>query len=191
MSVRRRSADRGYEDDFVAYYQARAGILRRTAYLLAGDWQLAEDLTQTTFIKLYQRWHRIERHDVLDQYARRVLLRTFLDERRRPWRREHASGLAASAMAPGTSHEQDGSAAHGVEDRLVLRTALARIPKRRRAVLVLRFWTDLSVEQVADILGCSPGTVRSQTSRGLADLRDALGGELADLGQPLLGGGRS
>jgi RNA polymerase sigma-70 factor (sigma-E family) len=183
MSVRRRGADRGYEDDFVAYYRARAGILRRTAYLLAGDWQLAEDLTQTTFIKLYQRWRRIERHDVLDQYARRVLLRTFLDERRRPWRREHATGLATPAD-PGTSP----GPVHGTEDRMVLSNALARIPKRRRAVLVLRFWADLSVDQVADILGCSAGTVRSQTSRGLADLRDVLGVELADLGQPLLGG---
>jgi RNA polymerase sigma-70 factor (sigma-E family) len=187
MSAWRR-ADRRYEGDFVAYYQARAGMLRRTAYLLAGDWHLAEDLTQATFIKLYQRWNRIERHDVLDQYARRVLLRTFLDERRRPWRREHVSGLAAPALESATSHGSGSSSTHHTEDRLVLSTALARIPKRRRAVLVLRFWADLSVEQVADILGCSPGTVRSQTSRGLADLRDVLGEELADLGQPSLGG---
>ena len=188
MSLRRRGGGGGYEDDFVAYYQARAGHLRRTAYLLAGDWHLAEDLTQTTFIKLYQKWCRIERHDVLDQYARRVLLRTFLDERRRPWRREHVTGLDGPALDHGTPHEAGTSPGSGTEDRMVLRTALARIPKRRRAVLVLRFWADLSVEQVADILGCSPGTVRSQTSRGLSDLRDALGGELADLGRPVLGG---
>ena len=70
----------------------------------------------------------------------------------------------------------------------MLRTALARLPKRRRAVLVLRFWADLSVEQVADILGCSTGTVKSQTADGLADLRQVLGGALDDLKRPL--GGR-
>ena len=63
-------------------------MLRNTAYLLCGDWHLAEDLTQTVFIKLYRAWRRIERHDTMDQFARKVLLRTYLDERRRPWRRE-------------------------------------------------------------------------------------------------------
>ena len=76
------------DDEFVAFYRARGRHLRDTAYLLCGDWHLAEDLTQITFTKLYRSWRRIERHDVLDQFARRVLMRAFLDERRRPWRRE-------------------------------------------------------------------------------------------------------
>lgn len=169
-----RPGRREYDEDFVAYYLARAGRLRRTAYLLCGNWHLAEDLTQVTFTKLYQAWRRIERHDVMDQYAHRVLLRAFLDERRRPWRREYATAPESAAL-------DSALAQHGPEDQMVLRTALSRISKRRRAVLVLRFWADLPVEQVADILGCSAGTVRSQTSRGLADLREVLGGELDDL----------
>ncbi len=174
----------GYEDEFCTYYAARGGMLRNTAYLLCGDWHLAEDLTQTTFTKLYQAWRRIERHDVLDQYARRVLLRAFLDERRRPWRREHAT-------VPG-SPELDGTAwdDSGIGERMVVRTALMRLPKRLRAVLVLRFWADLSIDQVADILGCPTGTVKSQTSRGLDMLRDVLGTELVDLQRPTRGGHR-
>jgi len=164
-----RGGRREIDADFVAYYTARGGVLRSTAYLLCGDWHLAEDLTQTTFTKLYRAWHRIQRHEVLDQYARRVLLRVFLDERRRPWRREFATvpdSPALDVVAP-----SDGMP----DERLLLTTALLRLPPRHRAVLVLRFWADQSVEQVADILGCSPGTVKSQTSRGLANLREALG----------------
>ncbi|GGM69194.1 SigE family RNA polymerase sigma factor [Dactylosporangium sucinum] len=182
MGFLRRGGRRGHDEDFVAYYAARAGHLRNTAYLLCGDWHLAEDLTQTAFTNLYRAWGRIDHHDVLDQYARRVLLRAFLDERRRPWRREHPTvpdDAALDSVAVGEDH---------LENRQVLKTALLRVPKRRRAVLVLRFWADLSVEQVAEILGCSTGTVKSQTSRGLDDLRNALGGALHDLktsgGQP-------
>jgi RNA polymerase sigma-70 factor (sigma-E family) len=170
------------ESDFVAYYASHANQLRNTAYLLCGDWHLAEDLTQNAFTKLYQAWHRIERHDVLDQYTRRVLVRAFLDERRRPWRRERAT-VPGSADLDAVAPDQGRP-----DERVVLRTALARLPKRRRAVLVLRFWADLSVEQVADILGCSAGTVKSQTADGLADLRHVLGGALDDLKRPL--GGR-
>ena len=168
MALLRREDRQADEDDFVAYYTARGAVLRRTAYLLCGDWHLAEDLTQTTFTKLYQAWRRIERHDVLDQYARQVLLRTFLDERRRPWRRE------VSTAEPDSGGYVDDEP----DDRLVLRTALLRLPRRRRAVLVLRFWVDLSVDQVAEILGCPIGTVKSQTARGLADLRRQLDGAL-------------
>jgi RNA polymerase sigma-70 factor (sigma-E family) len=182
MNVLRRGGGREYEDDFVAYYAARADNLRSTAYLLCGDWHLAEDLTQTTFTKLYRSWRRIERHDVLDQFARRVLLRAFLDERRRPWRREHSTE-PDSATLDTVSDEP-----HSSDDRMVLRAALLRIPPRRRAVLVLRFWADLSVEQVAEVLGCSTGTVKSQTSEGLTNLRSVLGGTLDDLKRPLRGG---
>jgi len=169
---------RAYDDEFVAYYSVRAAQLRSTAYLLCGDWHLAEDLTQVAFTKLYRAWPRIERHDTIDQYARQVLLRTFLDERRRPWRRESPTP-PEDAVLDVTAPEVRGS-----EDREVLRNALQQVPKRRRAVLILRFWADLSVEQVAEILGCTTGTVKSHTSRGLGDLRDALG----ELTQPTTGG---
>ncbi|GAA1578401.1 SigE family RNA polymerase sigma factor [Dactylosporangium maewongense] len=160
---------RGVDEDFVAYYAARGAMLHHTAFLLCGDWHLAEDLTQITFTKLYRVWHRVQRHDVLDQYARRVLLRAFLDERRRPWRRELATDPESPAL--------DGMAPEAVTsaERFQLEQGLMRLSKRHRAVLVLRFWADLSVEQVAEILGCSTGTVKSQTSRGLAALRETLG----------------
>ena len=161
---------RGNRDEaFAEYFIARSDTMRATAYLLCGDWHLAEDLTQVAFTKLYRAWPRIERHDTIDQYARQVLLRTFLDERRRPWRRESPTP-PEDAVLDVTAPEVRGS-----EDREVLRNALQQVPKRRRAVLILRFWADLSVEQVAGVLGCTTGTVKSQTSRGLGDLRDALG----------------
>lgn len=167
------------DDDFVAYVASRGDHLRNTAFLLCGDWHLAEDLTQTTFTKLYLAWRRIERHEAIDQYARRVLLRTFLDERRRPWRREYATEPTSAVLDTRAHHdpEPDGGGA--------LRDALMRLSERHRAVLVLRFWTDLPVEQVATILGCSTGTVKSQTSRGLAHLRDML----ADTHRPVLRAG--
>ena len=173
---------RAWEDDFVAYYTAKGDILRRTAFVLCGDWHLAEDLTQTTFTNLYRVWNRLERHEVLDQYARRVLLRAFLDQRRRPWRREVPT---PSGTDPDGPRWEDG----GAEDRLVLSSVLLRLPKRRRAVLVLRFWADLSVEQVAEILDCPTGTVKSLTARGLADLRAQLGDTLADFGATMRDGG--
>lgn len=166
---------RSWEDAFVAYYQARGDMLRKTAYVLCGDWHLAEDLTQTTFTKLYRHWQRIERHDVLDQYARQVMLRVFLDQRRRPWRRE------VSVVPDSVELDSEGGVDHGRDDRVVLREALKALSPRRRAVLVLRFWADLSVEQVAEILECPTGTVKSQTARGLAELRQVLGTEQAAL----------
>ena len=145
-------------------------MLRSTAYLLCGDWHLAEDLTQTVFIKLYRAWRRIERHDTMDQFARKVLLRTYLDERRRPWRREFPT-------EPDTEELEVAQPGDDPEGRMAIRQAVAQLTRQHRAVLVLRFWEDMSVEQVAELLGCSPGTVKSQTSRGLASLRKLLGGE--------------
>jgi RNA polymerase sigma-70 factor (sigma-E family) len=167
---------RSWDADFVAYYTAKGEMLRRTAYALCGDWHLAEDLTQTAFTNLYRVWSRVERHEVLDQYARRVLLRTFLDQGRRPWRRESPAPPQSPALDEARWEDQ------GIDDRLTLRAALLDLPKRRRAVLVLRFWADLSVEQVAEILDCPTGTVKSLTARGLADLRARLGGALAEAG---------
>jgi RNA polymerase sigma-70 factor (sigma-E family) len=165
------------DEEFVAYYAARAGSLRNTAYLLCGDWHLAEDLTQITFTKLYRAWRRIQRHEVLDQYARRVLLRAFLDERRRPWRRELATVPDSSTLDRIASDD-----AAPIER--MLDTALSRLSARHRAVLVLRFWDDLSVEQVADVLRCSTGTVKSQTSRALTALRAVLDTGQRDLERP-------
>lgn len=155
------------DEEFAAYDAARGGALRNTAYLLCGDWHLAHDLTQTALTKLYLAWSRVHQRDGLDGYARKVLVRVFLDERRRPWRRERASAPGA-AVFDRPVHDP------AVAERLAVRAALAQVPARQRAALVLRYWLDLSVEQAAEELGCSPGTVKSQTSRGLVTLRAAL-----------------
>jgi RNA polymerase sigma-70 factor (sigma-E family) len=170
-------SDQAWEEAFVAYYVAKGEMLRRTAFALCGDWHLAEDLTQSVFTNLYRAWQRVERHEVLDQYARRVLLRAFLDQGRRPWRRE--SPTAPESPAFDGAEWEDRTA----EDRLALQAALMSLPKRRRAVLVLRYWADLSVEQVAEVLKCPPGTVKSMTARGLADLRARLGSALDEVRQ--------
>jgi RNA polymerase sigma-70 factor (sigma-E family) len=151
---------------FAAYFAARSQAMRGTAYLLCGDWHRAEDLVQTAFTKLYLAWNRVARHDVLDGYTRQTLVRTFLDERRRGW--FHRESVAD---APAEQHWQP---AGSTEDRLVLLDALTAVPPRQRAVLVLRYWEDLSVEQTAEILRCSTGTVKSQAARGLQALRQAL-----------------
>ncbi|MEV4508111.1 SigE family RNA polymerase sigma factor [Dactylosporangium sp. NPDC049525] len=177
MGLFRLGRRRGQDDDFVAYYEARAAALRRTAYILCGDWHLAEDLTQITFTKLYMVWRRLDHDGTLDGYARRTLVRSFLDERRRPWRRETA--IVPESPLFDVAVEDPRSA----DERDQLLSALAQVPNRRRAVLVLRFWEDLSVEQVAEMLGCTSGTVRSQTARGLVDLRAALGDSLTGLSE--------
>jgi RNA polymerase sigma-70 factor (sigma-E family) len=140
--------------------------LRRTAYLLCGDWHTADDLVSTALVKLLRHWRRVSTMDNIDAYARRTLLRAWLDERRRPWRREQPwAVLPDSASTPG----------HDVADRMALLTLLNELPARRRAVLVLRFFCDLSVEETAEALGCTAGTVKSQTARALDTLRARLG----------------
>lgn len=150
---------------FAEYFAARSDAMRGTAYLLCGDWHRAEDLVQTAFTKLYLVWNRVSRHEVLDAYLRQVLIRTFLDERRRGWwRRERVSDEAAEQRAVSDSPE----------NRLVMLQALAAVPPRQRAVLILRYWEDLSVEETATLLRCSTGTVKSQAARGLERLRNLL-----------------
>jgi RNA polymerase sigma-70 factor (sigma-E family) len=166
----------GTDDDrdreFADYYAARGARMRTTAYLLCGDWYLAEDLTQIAFTKLYRAWRRLDGHEVLDQYVRRILLRVFLDEKRRPWRREFSAGDEGVRLDRPVQPPD-------VESRLVLRAALASLPARQRAVLVLRFWDDLSIEQVSEVLGVPAGTVKSQTARGLERLRAVVGRDIA------------
>lgn len=149
--------------------------LRRLGYLICGDWHLAEDAVSTVLTKLYVRWDRLGVVANLDAYVRTMLVRAIVDERRRPWRREspasHAEPSAAYDLPAAVDADQP-------LDRLVLRDALARMPTRRRAVLVLRFFEGLSVEETAAAMGCSTGTVKSQTSRALAALREILPDDL-------------
>ena len=151
------------EAEFRAYAAARMRPLRRTAFLLCGDWHHAEDAVQTVLTKLYTRWDRVDRRDSLDAYVRTMLVRTTLERRRRSWWRREVS----TAQVPDTEPVYDVEPA----ERMALMAALAQMPPRQRAVVVLRFWEDLDVAQTAAALGCSTGTVKSQTSRGLATLR--------------------
>ncbi|MEU7869207.1 SigE family RNA polymerase sigma factor [Dactylosporangium sp. NPDC049140] len=150
---------------FAEYFAARSDAMRGTAFLLCGDWHRAEDLTQAAFTKLYLAWHRVSRHEVLDGYVRRTLVRTYLDERRLGWwRRVRTSDTPPEPAVVDT----------GPEERVAVLAALTSVPPRQRAVLVLRYWEDLSVDETAELLGCSAGTVKSQAARGLQTLRAQL-----------------
>jgi RNA polymerase sigma-70 factor (sigma-E family) len=153
-------------------FAARAPGLRRTAYLLCGDWNRAEDLVQTVFANVYARRRRLRSRAALGAYLRQALTRTYIDANMRHWKREHATGEPPDVALP---HDE------GVEDRLVLLDALRRVPPRQRACLVLRFYDDCSVEETAALLRCSAGTVKSNTARGLHALRAVLDDEAFDL----------
>ncbi|GAA2815213.1 SigE family RNA polymerase sigma factor [Saccharopolyspora taberi] len=159
------------EQSFREFARDRAQPLRRSAYLLCGDWHLAEDLVQNAFIKLYRAWRRVD-ETTADAYARRTLLRVWLDERRKPWRRaEQRDGVVPDS---GDHLSDPAVAGQRARDRDLVLRALAEVPPRQRAVLVLRYWEDLPTAEVAAALRCSEGTVKSQASRGLRHLREAI-----------------
>ena len=153
------------DGEYIAYVNGRLAALRRVAYLLCGNEHEADDLVQETVTKLYARWPRTAGVENLDGYVHTMLVRTFLDEKRRGWWKVRLFG---------TAPEPPPSPAGPAEDRTMLRTALAQVPPRQQAVLVLRFLCDRPVSEVARILGCSEGTVKSQTSHGLNTLRKLL-----------------
>lgn len=165
----------GPQVDYVTYVEGRLTWLRRLAYLLCRDWHEADDLVQAALTRLYLYWPRAARMDNIDAYVRTILVRTFLGERRSAWFRR-------VLLRPGPAENTAaGAASVDLDVALDLREALAAIPPRQRATLVLRFYCDLDVEQAATVLGCSAGTVKSQTSKGLAALRRML--------EPAWGGG--
>ena len=153
------------DEDFTGYVQARLAWLRRVAYLLCQDWQQADDLVQTAITSLYVHWRRASTMEHTDGYARTILVRAFLSERRGGWaRRVTLAGTLPDVPSVGPD----------LGDALDVRAALASLPPRQRATLVLRFYCDLNVDQAARVLGCSTGTVKSQTAKALASLRRAL-----------------
>jgi RNA polymerase sigma-70 factor (sigma-E family) len=154
------------EAEFTTYVAARRPHLRRTAFLICGDWHAAEDLVQVTLSKLYVAWPRLQNDVSPEAYARRTMVRAHIDETRRPWRR----GESATADPP----EQAARKGLPMEDRDALLTALASLPDGQRRAVVLRHWLGLSVEETAYDLGCSIGTVKSQTARAVTRLREAL-----------------
>jgi RNA polymerase sigma-70 factor (sigma-E family) len=165
--------DAAAEREFGDYVVARSGALCRFAYLLCGDWHRAEDAVQATLTKLYLRWDRLEETGRIDPYARRALVTSLIDDGRRSWFRREL----VSAEPPEMAHA--GDLADASADRLAVLAALAQVPPRQRAVLVLRYWEDQSIEQVAHMLDCSVGTVKSQAAHGLERLRHLLGPGLA------------
>jgi RNA polymerase sigma-70 factor (sigma-E family) len=156
---------RSRDAEYTEYVAARLSSLRRLAAVLCDDWQRADDLVQATLIKLYVHWGRVRTADHADAYARTVLVREFVHERRSTWvKRVSLSGTVTDSPAAAVDHDAG----------LDLRAAVAALPTRQRATLVLRFYCDLNVDQCAAILGCSPGTVKSQTARALESVRRAL-----------------
>ena len=145
--------------DFDEFVAARSTGLLRTAYLLTHDHALAEDLLQTTLAKAWFAWSRIQGEP--EPYVRKVLFNTFASWWRRKW-----NGEQAYADLPETPSEDDAT-----DDRHDQWAAMGRLPRRQRAVIVLRFVEDLSEAETARLLGVAPGTVKSQTSKALAKLR--------------------
>lgn len=157
------------DDGYTEYVSARLPSLRRLALLLCHDWQRADDLVQAAITRLYLRWPRAVCAQNLDGYVRTIVFREFLHERRSGWaRRVSLAGELPEAPAAAADHDT----------ALDLRAAIAALPPRQRAALVLRFYCDLDVNESAQVLGCSAGTVKSQTARALAKLRHTLGAEL-------------
>ena len=154
------------EESFDAFVRHRSARLARTAFLLTADRHLAEDLLQTTLAKVADRWTAIARRGDPMPYVRKVMLRTAISWQRRRWR-----GEVPTATLPEAAHDENSSPSLGDER---LRRALIQLPLRQRAVLVLRYYEDLSEADTAACLKCSVGTVKSQASKGLARLRGLL-----------------
>jgi RNA polymerase sigma-70 factor (sigma-E family) len=145
--------------DFVAQRMER---WRRSAFLMCQDWHTADDLVSIAIAKIYRHWREVRKADNPEAYAQKILTRAWLSERRRPWRRERSAELLPDRPVAATDQ---------IVDRDALATLLRALGPRQRAVLILRFYFDYSVEQTAEILQVTVGTVKSQTARGLNALR--------------------
>ncbi|MGK5518530.1 SigE family RNA polymerase sigma factor [Micromonospora sp. URMC 107] len=159
------------EEEFRDFVAARSSALLRTAYLLSGDWATAEDLLQTALTKTYLAWRRLGGIEAIEPYARRVMINTSTSWWRRRWHGERPTEVLPERAGVDEIEQQ--------LDRDLLWRHLSALPSRQRAVLVLRFYEDMSEAQTAALLGISPGTVKSQTSRALGTLRRRMGVEAA------------
>jgi RNA polymerase sigma-70 factor (sigma-E family) len=157
------------EDGYREFAAVQLQALQRPAYLLCGDWHLAQDLVQTALVKMYGAWSRLERDVDRHAYARRVLVNAYISQQRRHWWRREIS----SAELTESAAREDAD----FGEREVQRELLMALPARQRAVIVLRFWEDFSVEQTAQALGIATGTVKSQSAEALKTLRIAVSHE--------------
>lgn len=151
------------DEEFLAFVRDRSLALRRTAYLLCGSWAGGDDLVQESLAKVYVAWPRIASPRAVESYTRTTMLRTYLNHRRK-WGRE----VAVAQLPDRGTDERDGALT------VTLSGLLRELPAKQRAVLVLRFYQDLSVPEIATELGVPEGTVKSQLSRGLAAMRTRL-----------------
>ena len=150
---------------FEEFAAARLGAVVRFAAVLAGERALAEDIVQEVLIRAHAKWDQIGRLDVPEAYVRKMIVNEYLSWRRRSWRLVPSAGLEDGALGPGRDHAAD----HAERDALL--AEVSRLPRRQKAVLVLRYYEALSDAEIAEVLGCAPGTVRGYASRALATLR--------------------
>lgn len=164
--------------EFADYVATRLTSLRRLAIVLCHDWYRADDLVQAAITKLYVHWPKARAADNIDAYVRAILVREFVTERGSSWVRR----VTLTSQLP----EDTAAVGPDAETSLDLRAAIASLPPRQRAVLVLRFYCDLPVDEAASVLQCAPGTIKSQTAKALGALRTALGpaADLADGSPP-------
>ena len=164
--------NRADEDDFRAFVAARSPSLLWFAHVLTGDRHTAEDVVQIALAKTALGWSRVRRKENPEGYVRRAIVNTHLNAmRRKPWREQPREFMPDDALARRAEEELD--------DRDAMWTALAGLPPKQRAVLVLRYYEDLSEADIADVLGCSRGTVKSQAAKGLLHLREIVAKENA------------
>jgi RNA polymerase sigma-70 factor (sigma-E family) len=154
------------EREFLDFASSATDGMCRTAYLMCGDWYRAADLTQEALIRLYVAWPRLDKLAGLYRYARQTVVTVAIDAARR--RGDEVPGSSATVDRRGADSTSQ------VDERMLLMEALAELPTRQRACVVLRYYEDLGVDEVASALGCRPGTVRSQTAQGLEGLRQSF-----------------
>ncbi len=152
------------DTDFAEYFAARVVKLQRLAYTLCGDWHLADELTQATFVRLYRQWKRVK-SETVDAYTRRILINGYLSSRKL---RQREQLMAEPPDRPSRNLTGDPLPVD-------IGRALACLPPRQRALVVLRYLEDVSVAEAAALMGIAEGTVKSQTSRAIQTLRGALG----------------
>ncbi|WP_409484019.1 SigE family RNA polymerase sigma factor [Arsenicicoccus dermatophilus] len=166
------------DEEFTAFVAARSAALLRYAYLLTGDHASAEDLLQNTLVKVYLSWHKIADRGSVEAYTRTAMTRTNISVWRKVGRREFATETTPDRVIEDR---------HDIDERDGMWALLQTLGPRQRTVLVLRFYEDLPEAEIAHIMGCSLGTVKSQLSRGLANLRKALPEDTA-AGRPAAAG---
>jgi RNA polymerase sigma-70 factor (sigma-E family) len=170
--ARRRQA----EEEFERFVRAQADRLVRVGYLMTGDLSEAEDFVQEALARVARRWGRVAAMASPAGYARRVLVNVVIDSADGRSRREHELADTASCVLAQRADPRSEEGFAAVDGQLNLLQALVRLPARQRAVLILRYWEDLSEADTAELLGISSGAVKSMASRGLVRLRDVFAG---------------